>query len=181
MHRILKNKQRGFTLIELMIVVAIIGILAAVAIPAFLDYMKKGKRSEAEVNLGAIQKGAKSGYFEDSNFPDPTTVGGAFVGETPATTCCGATPQNRCVVDVAQWRSADAAAPYEWDVLNFSVDEQHYFRYLYTSSGNGNTAVYQAQALADLDCDGTDMTYIVDGSATGGVPTTVLTKPSRGE
>ncbi len=183
MHRILKNKQRGFTLIELMIVVAIIGILAAVAIPAFLDYMKKGKRSEAEVNLGAIQKGAKSGYFEDSMFPDPTAtgVGGSYAGVTPAATCCGVTAQNRCTVDIDQWRSGDSAAPYEWDLLNFSVDEQHYFRYQYTASGNGDTSVYTAYAIGDLDCDGEDMSYTVLGSAAGGVPTTTLTKPARAE
>ncbi len=46
--------QKGFTLIELMIVVAIIGILAAIAIPNFVAYQAKSKQSEAKVSLGSI-------------------------------------------------------------------------------------------------------------------------------
>ncbi|VAX26897.1 hypothetical protein MNBD_NITROSPIRAE01-835 [hydrothermal vent metagenome] len=51
-NRIKKNK--GFTLIELMIVVAIVGILAAIAIPNFLNYQAKSQQAEAKANLGAI-------------------------------------------------------------------------------------------------------------------------------
>jgi type IV pilus assembly protein PilA len=61
----LKSKK-GFTLIELMIVVAIIGILAAIAIPNFLKFQAKSKQSEAKTNLKGIYT-AETGYFGEKN------------------------------------------------------------------------------------------------------------------
>jgi type IV pilus assembly protein PilA len=63
------RKQEGFTLIELMIVVAIIGILAAIAIPNFVAYQAKSRQSEAKVNLGAIFTSATAFAAEQ---PTPT-------------------------------------------------------------------------------------------------------------
>ncbi len=61
----MKN-QKGFTLIELMIVVAIIGILAAVAIPNFLKYQAKSMQSEARVLLSGIYT-SEVAYFAENN------------------------------------------------------------------------------------------------------------------
>jgi type IV pilus assembly protein PilA len=63
----LKGKK-GFTLIELMIVVAIIGILAAIAIPNFLKFQAKSKMSEAKTNLGAIYTGQLSFFGEQNSY-----------------------------------------------------------------------------------------------------------------
>lgn len=61
-----QNKE-GFTLVELMIVVAIIGILAAIAIPNFLNYQLKSKTAEAKTNLGAI-KTSQASYRAENDF-----------------------------------------------------------------------------------------------------------------
>jgi type IV pilus assembly protein PilA len=75
----LRNKK-GFTLIELMIVVAIIGILAAIAIPNFLKFQAKSKTSEARTNLGAIFT-AETAFFGESNrFAGFQTIGWAPTG-----------------------------------------------------------------------------------------------------
>jgi len=64
------RSERGFTLIELMIVVAIIGVLAAIAIPAFQNYQNRSRRAEAFTNLGAIVKMEKSYYSEYNVYAD---------------------------------------------------------------------------------------------------------------
>jgi len=66
-----RQLQRGFTLIELMIVVAIIGILAAIAIPQYQDYTIRARVSEA-VNLASAAKSAVAEYF-NTNQVMPTT------------------------------------------------------------------------------------------------------------
>ena len=72
------RKQEGFTLIELMIVVAIIGILAAIAIPNFLQYQMKSRQSEAKTNLQAIKTSEVSFQAERGCFVGIAVEGAAM-------------------------------------------------------------------------------------------------------
>ena len=82
MLRKMHKGQKGFTLIELMIVVAIIGILAAIAIPNFLRYQCKSKQSEAKGNLGAIFT-SEVAYFSENNGYDGLGLMGWAAAGTP--------------------------------------------------------------------------------------------------
>jgi type IV pilus assembly protein PilA len=161
-----KRAQQGFTLIELMIVVAIIGILAAVAIPAFMKYIKKSKTTEAAQFVKKIYEGARVYYMENNTprqaiqatpnqFPD---AAGGFVADS---NCCamGGTVE-KCLPNAAQWQTPT------WTALKFSVDDPHYYAYDYTNpSGNlsGDGADFEAIAQGDLDCDGEFSTFTMYG------------------
>ena len=67
----MRNKK-GFTLIELMIVVAIVGILAAIAIPAYLDYAVKAKLTEVSSAMDALEQAASEYHAAQGFFPDDT-------------------------------------------------------------------------------------------------------------
>ena len=110
----MKKIQQGFTLIELMIVVAIIGILAAVAIPAYQDYTAKAQASEALTLLGGLKTPlsesiSQVGMATACTPANLTTIGAVTAGKYVATivpTAGGAAPAETCTV-VATYKAAD--------------------------------------------------------------------------
>lgn len=158
------GRQRGFTIIELMIVVVIIGILAAIAIPMFASHMKTAKSGEASLQLNMLAKNAKVYYQANTTFPQgtaqplPDIDGGA----------CDGSGKPKFIVSHA-W-SADSV----WSALDFHVDEPNYFTYHYTGT---SPSTAEGDAVADLDCDRTLATYRLVLSVPDGTPAAELIPP----
>jgi type IV pilus assembly protein PilA len=89
----MQKVQQGFTLIELMIVVAIIGILAAIAIPAYQDYIARAQASEAPELLGGLKTPIAEYYSSNGTCPtiaqlgNAKTSGGKYVNNVTQSAC----------------------------------------------------------------------------------------------
>jgi type IV pilus assembly protein PilA len=137
----LRDRRGGFTLIELMIVVAIIGILAAIAIPNFLRFQLRAKSSEGKTNLAAIRT-AEEGYFAEF---------GTYVAAS-------VTPAAAPLTTKLPWPNPAVGCPACFDTLGWSPEGDVYFQYDVVGAGvNGVLPpalnVFTASAKGDIDGD----------------------------
>lgn len=153
------RNRKGFTLIELMIVVAILGILAAVAIPAFLKYIKRSKTSEATMNLRKLFDSSVSYFSTEFVTAAGTRVTARFpisAASNPGATDIGNT---RTITDFNV-----ETGSLTWSSLNFGMSDPHYYTYQYDSTGTTSTAAFTASAFGNLDGDGVYSTFVRFGT-----------------
>jgi len=175
------RKSRGFTLIELMIVVGILGLLASIAVPAMTKFLRRSKTSEARVNLAKLFDGTAtffSAEHAERGEVETISLGGAVVdlathrcpyrtGEMVGATQAGITPAANfnCNAGVGAHcipaAGGGGAGYYDitlwsdnevWNGLGFTMEQGHFFHYNYIAN-NAATGYGQCQFTAQAFAD----------------------------
>lgn len=136
------KKKKGFTLIEMMIVIAIIALLATIAIPNYVNFQKRAKTAEAKANLGSIR-----------------TCEEAYKAEHDVYLTCDANPGSVPAGTTSAWTSGDA----NWEAIGF--EPKGNVRYQYAVTAVAGTS-FSATAVGDLDGDGTNSTFTITEAGT---------------
>lgn len=156
------NKKEAFTLIELMIVVVIIGILAAAAIPSFNQYIQRSKTAEAPGNLSTVFKGEAVYYSREK-----LTTRSYGTANGSNNYCVIASDENMHITPGRNKQMYDYGQSDSFSVLGigFLTADPAYYNYTLTSEGAvcdnsaNDASVYSNRALGDLDGDGSLSTF----------------------
>jgi type IV pilus assembly protein PilA len=167
----------GFTLIELMIVVAIVGILAVLAVYGVRKYLANAKTAEARNSLGQMAKDEAAAYERESMaanvLPGSTT---AAMSRRMCASASATVPATSTAVQGKKYQStahewnADEAGNSGFACLKFSIDMPQYYMYSYTVTGSGSNVgdSFVGAAQGDLNGDGTQSLFQVTGSIASG-------------
>jgi type IV pilus assembly protein PilA len=166
-----RGRRVGFTLIELMIVVAIVGILSMLAAYGVRKYIATAKTAEARSSLGRMANAAIMAY-ENEAMAGTTLPQGSSAGYSRALCKSASTSVPRAISAVAGRKYQSTSA--EWSVdstsnagfacLHFTIDQPQYFMYSYATQGSASPGdTFTAVANGDLNGDGLLSTFQLTG------------------
>jgi type IV pilus assembly protein PilA len=180
--RIQRNARRGFTLIELMIVVAIVGVLAVLAVYGVRKYIANAKTAEARNALGQISKDTATAYEKETITPG--VMGQGTSTATMRQLCASASasvPSTATSIQGKKYQSAGTAGS-DWSAdvatpnmgfscLKYSMDQPQYYMYNYLVPGSATAlnSYFTAMANGDLNGDGNLSTFQVVGAIGSGM------------